>query len=116
MAAEPEPTPPLPSYRPPTELDPEMRKRALQRIENRRAFTTHLAVYAIVMVFLVTIWLVTSGLSTYFWPIWPMLGWGLGLALHGGSLLWDRPPTEQQIADEAAKIRQRLGHDIPHDD
>ncbi len=46
-----------------------------------RAFRTHAMYYALVMVFLVLIWLMTS--RGYFWPIWPMLGWGFGLAAHG---------------------------------
>ena len=28
------------------------------------------------------LWLITSP-GGYFWPIWPMLGWGFGLAAHG---------------------------------
>ena len=27
--------------------------------------------------------LATSAAHGYFWPIWPMLGWGIGLASHG---------------------------------
>lgn len=34
------------------------------------------------MALLVTIWLLTTS-SGYFWPVWPMLGWGIGLASHG---------------------------------
>jgi hypothetical protein len=41
----------------------------------------------IVMAFLVVIWLLTSP-GGYFWPIWPMLGWGIGLASHGLASLW----------------------------
>jgi class 3 adenylate cyclase len=45
----------------------------------------HLTVYLLVNAFLVGIWAVTSG--GYFWPVWPILGWGLGLALHGAPLI-----------------------------
>jgi hypothetical protein len=34
------------------------------------------------MALLVTIWLLTTP-GGYFWPVWPMLGWGFGLASHG---------------------------------
>ena len=34
------------------------------------------------MALLVTIWLLTTP-GGYFWPVWPMLGWGIGLASHG---------------------------------
>lgn len=35
--------------------------------------------YALVMALLVVIWLLTTP-GGYFWPVWPMLGWGIGLA------------------------------------
>lgn len=116
MPNEPEGTPPLPSYRPMTELDPEVRRRALQRLEERKAFRIHVTVYLAVMVFLTGIWLVSSGGREHYWPIWPMMAWGLGIALHFGSLFWDKEPTEEQIAAEAQKIRKQLGQDIPRDD
>jgi hypothetical protein len=45
------------------------------------AFEWHARIYLLVNLFLVAIWAVTSGFG-YFWPIWPILGWGLGLAVH----------------------------------
>jgi hypothetical protein len=53
----------------------------------RKGFGAHAASYVIVMAFLVVIWLLTSP-GGYFWPIWPMLGWGIGLASHGLATLW----------------------------
>jgi signal transduction histidine kinase len=47
----------------------------------RRALQSHAVVYALVMALLVFIWLTTGG--GYFWPQWPIAGWGLLLALHG---------------------------------
>lgn len=32
---------------------------------------------------LIVIWFATG--AGYFWPMWPMLGWGLGLVLGGGA-------------------------------
>lgn len=107
---------PLQPYRPSMELDPEMRKRALERIEARQEWRQHATVYALVMTLLTVIWLVTSGIGTYFWPVWPMMGWGMGVALHGASLVLDKEPTEEEIAAEAAKLRKRLGRpDHPED-
>lgn len=50
-------------------------------LSQRSAFAVHLRVYAVVIGFLCLIWLLTSP-GGYFWPIWPALGWGLGVALH----------------------------------
>jgi signal transduction histidine kinase len=49
--------------------------------ERRRRFAVdHAAVFAVVNGLLVAIWAVTG--AGYFWPIWPLLGWGAVLALH----------------------------------
>ena len=48
--------------------------------EAHRGFVGHVQVYALVNLLLVAIWLVTG--AGYFWPIWPSLGWGLGVGLH----------------------------------
>ena len=41
---------------------------------------THFTVYSLVNLMLIGIW-AASG-AGYFWPIWPMLGWGIAVALH----------------------------------
>jgi class 3 adenylate cyclase len=41
---------------------------------------THLTFYALVNLFLIGIWAASGG--GYFWPIWPMLGWGFAVAAH----------------------------------
>ena len=37
-----------------------------------------------VMALLVAIWALTG--MGYFWPIWPALGWGIGIVSHRASL------------------------------
>lgn len=88
-------------------LDEVERKQALKRLQQKREFRTHLTVYWLVMTLLVAIWLLTGGWGSYFWPVWPMLGWGLAVAIHGGTLVTEREPTEEEIAAEAARMRAR---------
>jgi hypothetical protein len=45
------------------------------------AFQWHARVFVLVNAFLIAIWAITSGFG-YFWPVWPLLGWGLGLGVH----------------------------------
>ena len=97
--------PPLPAWQAPTPApssdpaaDPELRAMALRHLEAVKEFRIHLTVYVAVIGFLVVVW-VLSG-AGYFWPVWPAAAWGLGLGLHGASLLWDKDPTEEQIAAE----------------
>jgi hypothetical protein len=72
---------------------PEKREERLWHLARRRAaFKRSFLVYLIVNVFLIGVWYVTAGPNTYFWPIWPILGWGLGIgfqyagAYHGNSV------------------------------
>jgi fatty acid desaturase len=46
-------------------------------------FRAHLRVFVAVQVLLVTIWALTG--MGYFWPVWPFLGWGIGVLSHAGA-------------------------------
>jgi hypothetical protein len=37
-----------------------------------------------VIAFLTLIWLLTSGPTGYFWPIWPAMSWGVAVAIQAG--------------------------------
>jgi hypothetical protein len=43
-------------------------------------FDEHLRVYVGVQLLLVAIWALTG--AGYFWPIWPFMGWGIGVVVH----------------------------------
>ena len=66
-------------------------------------FKAHLLAYFLVNTFLVAIWAVTG--AGFFWPVFPILGWGIGVAFNA----WDvyrRPfPTEAQIQHEIDELR-----------
>ncbi len=79
--------------------DTERRQAAIKRVKAKRDFSTSLAVYVLVNAFLVFIWSFSGG---YFWPIWPILGWGLGVALQGWNTYFRRPITEDDIRREIA--------------
>lgn len=53
-----------------------------QLAKKRAAFKWSLACYVIVNALLVAIWFFTLGIGGYFWPLWPMLGWGVGIAMQ----------------------------------
>ncbi len=40
----------------------------------------HLAVYSTVNLLLIVVWAISG--AGYFWPVWPLVGWGVGLAKH----------------------------------
>lgn len=98
----------------PASYDAALRQRALKNLKAKQDFKVHLRSYVVVNAFLVVLWAVTG--QGYFWPIWPMLGWGIGLAFHGLSLRWgDSVPTQAQIDAEAERIRNRDNRAGPQD-
>ena len=81
--------------------DDERRESAIKRLKAKREFWQHVVMYVLVNSLLVVIWAVTNE-GTYFWPMWPLLGWGIGLAMHA----WDtfrRPISEEAIRKEMDK-------------
>lgn len=53
--------------------------------KRRASFKSHLVIYLVMSIFFWAIWYLTGG-RTYNrglpWPVWPMLGWGIGVAFH----------------------------------
>jgi hypothetical protein len=62
------------------------RREAAERARRtaRTALVPHLAAYVGVMLLLVAVWLAVglAGNGWYPWPLWPALGWGIGIASH----------------------------------
>ena len=77
------------------------RDAAIKRVEAKRAFRFHAALYVVVNLLLIVIWALTG--ARYFWPIWPILGWGVGLAFHYWAVFLQKPITEDEIRREMEK-------------
>ena len=59
----------------------EVKKEQMSNSQQRKDFKSHLFAFLAINGFLVLLNLVVS--PGYFWAIYPILGWGLGLLLHG---------------------------------
>jgi hypothetical protein len=62
----------------PDEPRPAARSRAAR--SKQRAHEAHVRAYLVFCAAMVVLWAVT-GLG-YFWPVWPIMGWGIGVASH----------------------------------
>lgn len=61
-------------------MDDQQRDELLWKMARKRAaFKRSLSVYVFVNAFLIGVWYFSSSPQSYFWPIWPILGWGIGL-------------------------------------
>jgi uncharacterized membrane protein len=78
------------------------REKAITRLKQKSEFLTHLFVYLVVNAFIVVIWLATG--AGFFWPIFPMLGWGIGLVFHAWDVYWRSPISEEQIRREMERL------------
>jgi Domain of unknown function (DUF1707)/2TM domain len=59
-------------------------RRVARAAAARRGFRVHLAAYVAASLLMIGIWLavaVTAG-AWYFWPVWPILGMGIGVVSH----------------------------------
>jgi 2TM domain len=83
----------------------DLRSQAVERLKKKRDFKTHVLIYLLVNVFLVVIWAVTKGDDTIFWPVFPILGWGIGLAANAWDVYGRRPITEEEIRREQDRLR-----------
>jgi len=63
-----------------TESDEQLRQRAKRRVNQKMGFYIHLTVYVLVNLGLAAINLLSGGQR---WHLWPLAGWGVGLAIHG---------------------------------
>jgi hypothetical protein len=103
------------SERDPRSYDEELRERARKQLKAKAEFRQHLTSFVVVNGFLVALWAITG--RGYFWPVWPILGWGVGLTFHALSLGWnDDSPSTAQIEAQAERLRlrdERRGRALP---
>jgi hypothetical protein len=92
--------------------DEELRQQAIRSIKAKREFRTHLFVFIAVNLFLVGVWAFTG--ADFFWPIFPILGWGIGLAIHAREAYGPgQRMTEDEIQSEIRRLRGST--DLPQD-
>ena len=95
---------------------PEGKDPGLWEIAQKRAsFKTHAVTYLIMNAFFWAVWFLSSnrnerdldivGLDHLPWPVWPMIGWGIGLAFHyAGAYIF---PRSNSIESEYEKLKNQ---------
>ena len=85
------------------DTDSMLRDRAVKHLKKKRDFHAHLLVYTLVNSCLIAVWFVT-GQHGFFWPIFPIAFWGIGVVMNG----WDVYHPEQFGEDEIQREMERL--------
>ena len=88
-----------------SQTEDQLRERAINHLKAVQGFKSHAAAYVIVNLFLIGVWAVTS--RDYFWPIWPILGWGIGLFFNWWGVFRTSGITEDQIQSEVERLRSQ---------
>lgn len=65
---------------------------AVAAAARRRGFAIHGVVWLAVNAFLVVVWAVTG--AGFPWFVFPLLGWGIGVAAHAAAVFIGRSPEE----------------------
>ena len=81
-----------------------LRDRAIKRLKKRRDFSAHLLVYVLVNAFVVAIWALTNP-DGFFWPIFPMAGWGIGVVMNAWDVFLNDEFDEEQIRREMERLQ-----------
>lgn len=87
--------------------DDQLRAEAVERLKKRSEFWSHLAAYVLVNAVVIAIWFAVAG-DGLFLPMFPLLGWGIGLFFHA----WDtfrRPLSEERIRREIRRLQSGGG-------
>jgi len=95
---------PLPTAPYTPDEDAELRERALKHLKAKRDLKAHLLAYVTVNLLLVAIWFTTG--SSFFWPIFILFGWGIGLAFNVYDVV-SPEPGPSDVRDEMERMRQR---------
>ncbi len=85
------------------------RDKAVQQLKKRRDFYGHLLIYTLVNAFLVIIWAITS--HGFFWPVFPIVGWGIAVVMNAWDVYWRPAITEEDVQHE---IRRQQEHEHGH--
>ena len=80
-----------------------LREQAIERLKKKRDFRGHVFIYVAVNWVLVVIWAVTG--AGFFWPIFPILGWGVGVGANAWDVYGRKPLSEDEIRRETDRLR-----------
>ena len=86
--------------------DADLRDRAVKNLKKRRDFYAHLLVYLLVNGFLVIIWWMITP-YVFFWPVFPIVIWGIGVVMNGYDVFFNQDFDEEDIDREIERMQRK---------
>ena len=80
-----------------------LRDKAVRQLKKRRDFRSHLLVYILVNTFVVVIWVLTDP-HGFFWPVFPIAAWGIGVIMNAWDVYGRQEITEEDIHREMDRL------------
>jgi hypothetical protein len=81
--------------------DDEQRKQAIERLQAKQSLQKSAVSFAGVAILLVVIWLAAG--QGFFWPIFPIAGLGIALAMQAFGIWGQKPISEEAIQREMGR-------------
>ena len=86
-------------------IDP-VRAQALKRVQLKRGLLIHTLCYLLSNVIQVIVWWAYTP-DLFFWPLWSILGWGVGLVIHFWAVNASGSAGEARVRQEMDRIQRR---------
>ena len=87
-------------------MNEDLKRIARRRVNAKLGLYIHATVYVLVNAFLALVQTQTT--PQVYWSLWPLAGWGLGLAMHAAAvLLGGSGVRERMVAEELRKLESR---------
>ncbi len=84
-----------------------LRQRAVRQLKKRRDFYGHLLVFVLVNAAAIALW--AMGDRGFFWPVFLLFGWGVGLVMNAWDVFYRSYEDETQIQREIERLRRHAG-------
>jgi uncharacterized membrane protein len=81
----------------------DLRERAIARLKEKRDFGAHLFAYLVANALVIGIWAVIG--AGFFWPVFLLFGWGIGLVMRAWDVYWREPLSEDRIRKEMERMQ-----------
>lgn len=86
--------------------DEELKQKAVKITRAKSDFYIHLGLYIAVNIFLIALWWITLGPDGFPWFVFPLFGWGIGIAAHGVETFRGEGYIEKKAEEEYQKLKK----------